>query len=251
METEKEIVSHQPALIVHSLLFILGFSLVFILAWGGIATAIGQALTAYKKVISWVGGIVVIIFGLATLRIIHLPWLNYGLRAQWQVGKGGPLVSSFLLGVFFAFGWTPCIGTTLGAILTLGMSQDSSLQAMVLSSGYALGMGLPFFALGLWAGESAKIIGKFRKMIRPIEIVSGIVLLIIGLLMVTGQMSRLSSWTLKNGFYLDLPLGESITPTYFLAMLAGLLSFFSPCVLPLVPGYLAYLGGQIIKGINE
>ncbi len=231
----------------HSLMFVMGFSLVFILVWGGAATVVGQLLAAYKNLLGWIGGIVVILFGLATLRIIHIPWIYYEVKPHWQPGRGGPFLSSLMMGIFFAAGWTPCIGTTLAAILSLGMSQQSASQAMILSSGYALGLGLPFLLLGFGAGEAIRMMAGIKRFIRPIEIASGILLVMVGALMISGQMDRIAAWSLRNGLYIDVTLSETITPTYLIAIFAGLLSFLSPCVLPLVPAYLGYLSGQVVK----
>jgi cytochrome c-type biogenesis protein len=136
-------------LFTHALLFVLGFSLVFIVGWGGTATVFGQLFSGYKSILARVGGLVVILFGLATLGVIRIPWLYMDIRPDFAHYNAGShnrngLFTSGLMGVFFAAGWTPCIGTTLGAILTLGFSQETSGQAMVLSSGYALGLGIPF-----------------------------------------------------------------------------------------------------------
>jgi cytochrome c-type biogenesis protein len=170
-------------------------------------------------------------------------------RAYWKPGKGGPIVSSVMMGVFFAAGWTPCIGTTLGAILTLGMSQQSAFQGMILSSGYALGLGLPFLAIGIGMGQAVRFIAHFRRYIRLIEIFSGVLLIFVGLLMVFDRMALIAAWALQRGYFIDLPLGGAVTPTYLIAIIAGLLSFLSPCVLPLVPAYMSYLSGQVVRNI--
>jgi cytochrome c-type biogenesis protein len=150
------------------------------------------------------------------------------------------------MGVFFAAGWTPCIGTTLGAILTLGIGQDTAGKALVLSSGYALGLGPPFLAIGLGIERATRLGHRFRRHVRKIQIFSGLLLIVIGLLMLTNQMTMIAIWAQQNGLYLDLPLGGASAPTYFVAILAGLISFLSPCVLPLVPAYVGYLSGGAI-----
>lgn len=233
----------------HALLFVLGFSLVFIIGWGGAATVLGQLFGNFKPILGRVGGVVVIVLGLFTLRIINIPWLNYEARSYWTPGKGGPLLSSLMMGIFFAAGWTPCIGTTLGAILTLGMSQQSTTQAMVLSSGYALGLGLPFLAIGLGMGQALRFIARFRRYVRWIEITSGVLMIAMGLLMVFNQMTMIAIWALQHGYFIDLPLGSALTPTYLIAFTAGLLSFLSPCVLPLVPAYIGYLSGRAVRNV--
>jgi cytochrome c-type biogenesis protein len=103
---------------IHALIFVASFSFVFIVGWGGGTTALGQLFGAYKTIIARIGGVLVILFGLATLDIIHIPWFYYDTRPQFK-GQTGTYASSALMGLFFAAGWTPCIGATLGAILTL------------------------------------------------------------------------------------------------------------------------------------
>jgi cytochrome c-type biogenesis protein len=234
----------------HAALFVLGFSLVFVVGWGGTATLLGQIFGVYKEIIARAGGVMVILFGLYTLGILNIRWFSYDTRPQWQTKRHNRSLSSILMGVVFAAGWTPCIGTTLGAILTLGFSQETSGQAMVLSSGYALGLGVPFLAIGLGMDRAVKAVRRLRPYLRKIQIASGLFLIAIGLLLVTNQMTLIAIWAQQNGLFLDLPLGAAATPTYLIAILAGLLSFLSPCVLPLVPAYIGYLSGQAFNNMG-
>lgn len=236
----------------HALLFVLGFSLVFIVGWGGAATVFGQIFSAYKTILARIGGVVVIVFGLTTLGIIRIPWLYYDTRPDFASYSNGPsrrngLLASVLMGVFFAAGWTPCIGTTLGAILTLGFSQATSGQAMVLASGYALGLGVPFLIIGLGMEKVSRVLRRFQRSMRWMQLASGLFLIIIGLLLVTNQMFQISIWAQQNGFFINPTFGATAVPTYMIAILAGMLSFFSPCVLPLVPAYIGYLSSHAIR----
>jgi len=228
----------------HALLFVLGFSLVFIIGWGGTATVAGQVFREYKREIAQLGGIVVILFGIFNLGIIKIPWLYYDTRPEWRMGQHSGWLSSGLMGVFFAAGWTPCIGTTLGAILTIGMSQESSGQAMLLSSGYALGLGIPFLLIGTDVDRATRFVRRFRRYIRKVQVASGLLLIGIGVMLLTNQMTWMAIWAQRNGLYLDVPLGDAGTPSYLVAVLAGLISFLSPCVLPLVAAYVGYLTGR-------
>lgn len=232
------------SVLLHAALFVFGFSLVFVVGWGGAATLLGQVFGQYKSLLGKIGGVLVILFGLATLRVLNIPWLYYDTRPQWKAGRNANLFSSGLMGMFFAAGWTPCIGTTLGAILTFGFSQQTAGQAMVLSSGYALGLGFPFLLIGLAMERASEFVRRMRGYLRIIEIISGVLLIIIGLMMLTGRITLIAIWAQRNGLFLDLPLGGALLPTYSIAMLAGMLSFFSPCVLPLVPAYVGYLSGR-------
>ena len=228
----------------HALLFVLGFSVVFVLGWGGAATLLGQVFGLYKGWLGKIGGLVVVVFGLATIGVVKIPWLYYDTRPEWRGQNRKGLLASGVTGMFFAAGWTPCIGTTLGAILTLGFSQQTSGQAMLLSSGYALGLGLPFLAIGLSMERASHFVRRFQPHMRKLQIASGAFLILIGLMMVSNQITLIAIWAQRNGLFLDLPMGAASAPTYLIALLAGLVSFLSPCVLPLVPAYVGYLSGH-------
>ncbi len=228
----------------HALLFVLGFSLVFVIGWGGSVTALGQLFGAYKYELGRLGGVFVIIFGLATLEVIRIPWFNMDTRTQYTAR--GTYASSGLMGIFFAAGWSPCVGATLGAILTLGFSQQTVGQAMWLSSGYSLGLGIPFLVLALGLERTMSWLMHIRQYQKYFKIASGVFITVVGVMMFTNTMSLIAIWAFKNGLYLDLST-YAVVPSYLTAMLAGLLSFLSPCVLPLVPAYLGYLSGHAVQ----
>lgn len=232
----------------HALLFVLGFSLVFTVGWGGAVTVLGQLFGQYKFALGRLGGVIVILFGLATLDIIRIPWFYADTRTQYA-GRRGTYGGSALMGIFFAAGWSPCIGATLGAILTLGMSQETAGQAMWLTSGYSLGLGIPFLILAFGLERATGWVRRMRRYQRAFQIASGVLILIIGIMLFTNTMSRIAIWALQNNLYIDFST-YTAAPTYLTAMLAGLLSFLSPCVLPLVPAYLGYLSGHTFRVAN-
>lgn len=229
----------------HALVFVAGFSIVFIVGWGGAATLLGELFGQYKTVIGQIGGVVVILFGLATLDIIHLPWFYYDTRPEFS-GKAGTFAGSALMGLFFAAGWSPCIGATLGAILTLGVSQETVGQAMWLSSGYALGLGIPFLVLALGLNQATGWVLRMSRYVRLFKIISGLLIISIGILLVTNWMSLIAIWAFKNRLFVDFAITAG-APSYLTAVAAGLLSFLSPCVLPLIPAYLGYLSGHALR----
>jgi len=229
----------------HALFFVLGFSAVFVIGFGGAATILGGILFKYKTLLSVIGGVVLIIFGLATMDVIHIPWFYRDTRPEYR-GKTGTYWGSFLMGIFFAAGWSPCIGATLGAILTLGFSQETISQALLLTTGYSLGLGIPFLAMALVMNEAVPVVRRLGKYMRTFQIISGVLIIAIGLLLVFNRFTLLASWAQQTGLYLDLPSSPFRVPGYLTAVAAGLLSFLSPCVLPLVPAYLGYLSGYVI-----
>jgi cytochrome c-type biogenesis protein len=230
----------------HALLFVLGFSLVFIIGWGGSATALGQVFGEYKRTVAQIGGVIVIMFGLATLEVIRIPWFYADTRAQYS-GQRGTYGGSALMGIFFAAGWSPCIGATLGAILTMGLSQQTVGQAMWLSSGYSLGLGIPFLVLALGLERASGWLKRMRPYQKYFKIVSGVFIIAIGVLLLTNTMSLIAIWAFRNGYYIESFAAYAAAPTYLTAIFAGLLSFLSPCVLPLVPAYLGYLSGHTLQ----
>ena len=236
-------------ILLHALLFLLGLSTIIVFVFGGATTIFGKLLYDYRDLITRIGGIVVIAFGLHTLGIVRIPLLNYDTRKQYSGGTS--FASSYLMGIFFAAGWSPCIGVTLGAIMTMGLSQDQSLTAMILAAAYALGLGLPFVIMALLIERATNILRRLRRYIRAFEIITGGFLILLGILLLTGQMTQFAAIASRAGLLVDtsgLETGEATIP---IAFVAGLLSFLSPCVLPLVPAYLGYLGGRAVNQVAE
>jgi len=230
----------------HALLFVAGFSLVFIVGWGGSITVLGQLFLTYKSFIAQLGGVIVIMFGLATLEVIRLPWFYADTRAQYT-GQRGTYGGSALMGIFFAAGWSPCIGATLGAILTMGLSQQTVGQAMWLASGYSLGLGIPFLIMAAGLERASGWIKRMRPYQKYFKIASGVFIITIGGLLLTNTMSLIALWAFKNGYFIESFTRYAAAPTYITAIVAGLLSFVSPCVLPLVPAYIGYLSGHTLR----
>jgi len=248
-ETTTSLVSTQSdrlKILLHALLFVFGFSLVFVIGWGGSVTLLGQMFGTYKRVIAQIGGVILIMFGLATLEVIHIPWFYADTRAQYA-GQRGTYGGSALMGIFFAAGWSPCIGATLGAILTMGLSQHTVGQAMWLASGYSLGLGIPFLAMALGLERASGWVKRMKPYQKYFRVASGVFIIAIGVLLLTNTMSLIAIWAFKNGYYIESFAAYAAAPTYLTAILAGLLSFLSPCVLPLVPAYLGYLSGHTLQ----
>jgi len=147
--------------------------------------------------------------------------------------------------MFFAAGWTPCIGLILGSILQLGF-QGQTTSSLFLATGYAMGLGIPFLVMGLLIDRLGRFLRKLTPHLRTIEIITGLLLIAMGVLLISGVlpswMSRLSS----SFTTFDAGLIGAGDPTFLIAVLGGLLSFLSPCVLPLVPAYIGYLSGHAV-----
>ena len=170
-----------------SLAFVLGFSLVFI-ALGASATAIGKFIFAQLPILSKIAGGVLIVFGLHTMGVFRLAFLDTEKRMHAQRKPAGPL-GAMLVGVAFAFGWTPCIGPILGGILAIAGSRNSVGEGITLLAVYSAGLGIPFLLTSLAINQFFGAAKKIRRYYHAIELTSGALLVAIGLLIMTGQLT--------------------------------------------------------------
>lgn len=179
-----------------SAMFVTGFSAVFI-AFGASASVLGQLLLRYRYEANLVAGAIVIVFGLVMLGLWRwVPWLARDLRTHPRLHGGNPL-AAFVLGLAFAFGWTPCIGPVLGAILAVSAAGTSA-NGVGLLSAYALGLGVPFLAAALFIDRAARLTGRLRRFGAGLQVAGGVVMVALGLAMVTDRMTALSLWLLES-----------------------------------------------------
>jgi len=185
----------------HGIAFVMGFSLVFI-SLGLTASAIGGALYFLRDYLAKIGGIVVIIFGLHLTGIIRIPFLEYDVRVQSQRRGGRTYLSSFLMGIFFSAGWSPCVGPVLSAILTMAIQGGSLAEGTKLLSAYSAGLAIPFLIAALGIGWVTKILQRYSKLTHYIEIIMGVILIIVGIMLFLGVLATLNQY----GFFVDLGL---------------------------------------------
>src|SRR5574340_165573 len=175
-----------------SLAFVLGFSTVFV-ALGAAATVIGSLLQEYKRALGIVGGVVVIVLGLHTAGVFKIQWLLAEKRANVSEKPLGPL-GAYVVGLAFAFGWTPCIGPILGAILLYASQQETVGQGILLLAVYSGGLGIPFLLSALAVNQFFKASSRLRRSMRAVEIVSGALLIAVGLLLVTDRLTLIARY---------------------------------------------------------
>jgi cytochrome c-type biogenesis protein len=168
--------------------FILGFSVVFV-GLGASATYLGQFLSEKFVLFSKIAGVIVIIFGLHVMGVFRIPFLQY--ERRFHAGsKPLGLLGSFLVGLAFAFGWTPCIGPILGAILAFASTQETVKEGIYLLSAYSLGLGLPFFVTGIAMNTVLGLSKGIKSHYRKIELVSGALLILVGILILTNSLQK-------------------------------------------------------------
>ena len=178
-----------------TLLFVAGFTVVFAAFEAG-ASTLGRTLQAHQAVLTQVAGVVIIIMGLLFAGLIRPAWLMQERRFHVlpsRLGGWAPLV----MGMAFAFGWTPCIGPALGAVLALSNDSQTLARGEAMLLCYSLGLGIPFIAAGLAFGRLTGVFGWVRAHIRVVNLVSGLVLAALGVLLLTDSIHRLSNWFIK------------------------------------------------------
>ena len=176
---------------VHTLFFVLGFTVIFV-ALGATASVVGRLLGQYIFALQKIGGILIIIFGLHTIGIIKIPFLYYEARAEMKARPELGYLSSFLIGLIFAVGWTPCVGTVLSAIFFLAADTQTLGQGMLLLATYSLGLGLPFLLVGGAFETISPWLRKLNRHLRVVSVVSGVFLVAVGVAIFAGWLGYLA-----------------------------------------------------------
>jgi cytochrome c-type biogenesis protein len=217
----------------HGLAFVLGFSLVFISL--GVATSVlGEVLYDMRLWLARIGGVVVIIFGLHMTGLMRIRFLEYDLRPQSVPHRQRGFVASFLMGIFFSAGWSPCVGPILGAILMLALNEGSISQGIVLLSVYSAGLAIPFLVASIQIGLVTTALKQYGKFMHYIEIGMGVLLIVVGVLLLLGRFEKIAQFGASfYGSYDEVLLGQAL-----LVILIGLL------ILGLIPAFIARRKGR-------
>ncbi|WP_169543842.1 cytochrome c biogenesis CcdA family protein [Sneathiella aquimaris] len=177
-----------------SLCFIFGFSTIFI-ALGASASTIGRMLIGYSYELNLVGGGIVVAFGLFMIGLVQLDVLQRDVRFHLTI-PGGRSVSAYVLGLAFGFGWTPCIGPILGAVLTVSAAAATLREGVVLLMIYSAGLGVPFLLAAIFTDSLRRKIRDIGRLGRRLHLGAGVLMIVMGIMMMTGQLSKLSYWLL-------------------------------------------------------
>jgi cytochrome c-type biogenesis protein len=216
----------------HGLAFVLGFSVIFI-SLGLAASALGGLLYNLRNWLSVIGGIVVIIFGIHMTGLFRIPFLEYDLRPQSAPDRQRGYLASFLMGVFFSAGWSPCVGPILGSILTLSINGGSISQGLLLLSAYSAGLAIPFLIASTQIGLVTVVIRRYGKVMRYVEVFMGVLLILVGALLLSGRFEQLASLGTFLGSYDEIALGRIL-----------LIAFVTLTILGLIPGVIAWRKGR-------
>ncbi|HEY7481779.1 MAG TPA: cytochrome c biogenesis protein CcdA [Gemmatimonadales bacterium] len=190
--TLPEMEGRRRVALLHALLFVAGFSFIFILL-GASATALGRALNFYQVWLQRVGGLLIILFGLVCLGVIKADWLTRERRVHLEQKPVGYLGSA-LVGMAFGAGWTPCIGPVLGAILGLAATTADLTRGILLLAVYSAGLAVPFLVAAVAVERFLEWFQRFRKYLPWVMKLSGALLVLVGVLLLTGEFTRLAGW---------------------------------------------------------
>jgi cytochrome c-type biogenesis protein len=186
----------RAALLVTSFAFVLGFTTVFV-ALGAGASTIGRLLRVWQEPLALAAGVLIILMGLNFLGVLRIPFLSREARFKSQ-GKPASTLAAYIMGLAFAFGWTPCIGPVLGPILTLAGGRETVGEGAALLAAYSLGLGVPFLVAALFSGAFMRFLGRFRVHLGRVEKAIGAMLVAAGIFFLTGGMQTASYWLLET-----------------------------------------------------
>ena len=236
-----------------SLFFVLGFSSVFSLLGVLLQTVLLQSSYGVQTWLGRIGGVIIIFFGLYTVKLVRIPFLEQKHAVSVKRTFNSAILTSFVFGAAFAVGWTPCVSAALGAILALATSQAGS--AFLLLFAYTLGIGIPFLLVGLFTSQAERFIQRLGVWLDVFQYIFGGLLILLGVLIFTRELSRIANLQFLTQVLTFFQIGTSAggTITSFsitnmaIAIFAGFASFLSPCILPIIPGFLSYLATTATK----
>jgi cytochrome c-type biogenesis protein len=185
------------AVLLHALAFGLGFSLVFVFLFGLSVGYLGRFLARFTPILVKIGGLLLIVFGLHTTGLIQIPFLLVERRMEVSLDSSPTYLRSIMVGMIFAAGWTPCVGPLLGAILTLALDAQSVWQAVFFLSIYSMGLGIPFLLVALLLTTATGWLRQLNRHLNIVSVVSGVFLIIVGLLLLTDTFQSLNTLFLR------------------------------------------------------
>ncbi len=236
----------QDIIFLNSVFFVLGFTFVFSIVGILFQTVLSNVAFSAMNLLRIVGGSIIIVFGIMLLLSIKyvIPFFSQEHKIHVRRFRNS-YITSFVFGLAFAIGWTPCVGAILGAIYTLAATSPGI--GFLLLMAFSLGIGIPFLIVGAFTSKLSDFMRSIKGFLKYFNIISGLFLIGIGLLVVTGYIGVISVFLVGP----QGPMSLSNQLNFALALLAGVLTFLSPCILPLLPAYLSYMAGTSAEAVKR
>ena len=238
--------TQRSAIFLNSVAFVLGFSLIFSLIGVLLQTVLSFAAYDTVVLLRYIGGLIIILFGIFLIASLkyNIPFLQSEHKLKVRRFKIS-YISSFLFGVAFAVGWTPCVGAILGSIYTLAATSPGSGFLLLLA--YSLGIGVPFMIAGAFTARVSKFVEKSQNVLKYFNIIGGFLLILIGLLIVFNYLGIIAALFVgsEGAFMVTGQLN------FLLVFVAGIVTFISPCILPLLPAFFSYMAGTTATTLSQ
>lgn len=236
----------QEVVFLNSVFFVLGFTIVFSVLGILFQTVLAHAPFSVMQDLRVVGGTLIIIFGL--LLIASAWYIIPFFATEHKIRPGrfrNSYLSSFAFGFAFAIGWTPCVGAILGSIYIFAATSPG--LGFLLLLAYSLGLGIPFLIFGAFISKLADFMKRIHSFLKYFNAIGGLFLVALGILVVTGYIGLLSVFLIGNA----APMAAGDTLNFLIAIIAGVITFLSPCILPLLPAFLSYMAGTTAEEVAK
>ncbi len=229
-----------------SVFFVIGFSLVFSVLGILFQTLLSHAAFATMNAIRIIGGVIILLFGILMIASVKYIIPFFSTEHKIHVKRfNNSYLTSFVFGIAFAMGWTPCVGAILGSIYAFAATSPGIGFLLLLA--YSLGLGIPFLMVGAFVSKISNFLTKIRRFMKYFSVVSGMFLIALGIMVVTGYIGLISIFLV--GPNSPMPLSNQLN--FLFALVAGILTFLSPCILPLVPAYFSYMAGTTAEQVRK
>lgn len=241
-----DLMKKEEKIFLNSVFFVLGFTLIFSVFGVLFQTLLSHASHNLMGLLRIIGGVLIIGFG--GLLIISVKYIVPFFSTEHKIRAkrfSNSYLTSFVFGIAFALGWTPCVGAILGAIYIFAATSPGI--GFLLLVAYSLGLGIPFLIFGAFISKLSGFMKRIHGFLNYFNIVSGIFLVAVGILIITGYIGLLSVFLIGPGS--SMPLSNQLN--FLIAFFAGILTFISPCILPLLPAYLSYMAGTTSEEVSK
>lgn len=230
----------------NSVFFVIGFVIVFSIFGILLQTLFSHVAITAINTVRIIGGVVIVIFGILMVLSARYVIPFFSMEHKLKVKRmNNSYFTSLLFGIAFALGWTPCVGAILGSIYVLAATSPGIGFALLLA--YSLGLGIPFLIFGAFLSALSGFLQRIKVFLKYFSIISGLFLVSLGVLIVTGYIGLISVFLIGN----QMITSASNQLNFLLAIIAGVLTFLSPCILPLLPAYFSYMAGTAVRPVKK